>query len=679
MATGRKAFGGNTRASIVTAILSTDPPSVSSVQAASPPALDRLVRTCLARDPALRWQSARDVGLQLEAMRETSGESTVAPPPGKRRAASFGPWAVAGLFALVAAVSLWSARGRGGGSAAEPIRLEIPPPPKGVFVVPAEGQGFAVSPDGTTIAFIGSSADGPRRIYLRRLSELEARPLDGTEGASSLFFSPDGRSLGFFGRDKLKRVDIGGGAAVSICDIGPGIGRAGTWGSGGQILFAAVQGDAIYRVAADGSGPPEAIFRPDAAASDTRFVWPWFLPDGRRFLFLKLRNAGERKLMLGEAGKPLREIGPIPSRAEYVAPGYLVFSRDGALFGQRFDVGAARLSGAPFPIAPVVTTFFSTGWAAFATSAGGTIAYHQHENIRHLEWFDRSGRQVGTVGPPGDYLSVSLSPDGKRVAFSRALKGLGTYDVYIFDLERNVESLVVGDPDNSEFGPLWLPDGKSLFFSALASSTAPQLFQKDLATGQVTAVLPSKGFQQAVDVTRDGRTLAFAERQAGGAGFELWTMALTGDRRPVRFPYRADHSESLSFSPDGTAAAFLSMESGPGEAYVAPLSSSGERIRLSTDGAAGVRWSRDGKEILYLSGSYQLMSVPVRTTPALQVGKPVALFTFSHPDRAGPSRHAWRSFDVTPDGQRFLAVVPEILVGEQTLTVVARWSPQEKQ
>jgi Tol biopolymer transport system component len=664
MATGSKAFTGRSQASLVSAILATEPAPVSAAQPMSPPALDRLVKTCLAKDPARRWQSAQDVGLQLAAIPELSETRTFGEPSRSR----WLPWAVAASLAAVAAVMLWKGRSRPPVAQAI-IRLAVPPPDKGAFYLPGEGVELAVSPEGSKIAFVASGGDGARRVFLRPLSDLDARPIDGTEGASSLFFSPDGRSIGFFARDKLKRVDLTGGGVLSVCNIKEGIGRGGSWGADGQMLFASVQGEAIYRVAADGSSRPEHLVRPDPKAGDVRVGWPWFLPDGRRFLYLRLRSNLERTLMFSVPGQSPRAIAPLQSRAEYVAPGYLVFGRDGALLAQGFDPAAGRLAGAPFSVAPLVGYFLSTGWAAFGTSSEGTVAYQSHDSVRRLAWFDRSGRPLGFTGAPGKYLGLALSPDGKRLAFARALRGIGTYDVWLLDLERGVETAVTAEPESSEFAPVWLPDGKSLVYSAVRSAPAPQLFLRDLVTGRETPLWPSNGFQEALDVSLDGRTLAFAERTLGG--FELWTMPLSGDRRPVRFPYPAVDSETLAFSPDKSAVAFLSGEAGRSEAYVAPFSSSGERIRISGEGALNLRWSRDGREIFYVVPDGRVVSVPVRTAPTLEVGRPATLFTIpGMAGRSGVSMHAWQSFDVSPDGKRFLAIVPEVVAEEQPLTVV---------
>ena len=674
MATGRKAFSGASQASLISAILTSDPPPLTSLDPFPPAALDRLVRFCIAKDPAQRWQSAHDVGLQLAAIAEGSGETAGAGGTSRSRPQRWIPWAVAAALGAVAAAALWQASRRAAPPSRE-LRLSLEPPAKTAFYMPAEGVQLAVSPDGSAIVFVAREASGGNRVFLRILSDPEARPIAGTEGATGIFLSPDGRSVAFFAKGKLNRVDLSGGAAVSICDASQGIGRSGSWGADGQILFASVQGDAIYRVTADGSGKPEPVLKSDPEHGTARVVWPWFLPDGRRFLYVLMRSNGERSLMLADPGKPAREVAPIRYRAEYLAPDRLLFARDGVLVAQRFDPARARLIGDPVPVAPAVSSFLSTGWADFACSTTGTIVYQPHESVRHLAWFDRSGRPLGTVGSPGKYLDLRISPDGKRVAFSRALSMIGTYDVWILDLERGTETAVTSDPGYSEFLPVWHPDGKSLFYSAARTTASPQLFLRDLATDQETQVLPSGGFQEALDISRDGRTLAFSERSPG-SGFELFTTALSGEKHAVKFPYPAIQSESLAFSPDGSAAAFTSLESGRSEAYVAPLTSKGERIRISIDGAVMLRWSGDGREIFYLAPDGRFLSAPVRTRPALEVGRPTTLFTLSEKlaRPSGPS-HAWQGFDVSPDGQRFLAILPDVIAEEQPLTVVTNWAP----
>ena len=358
-------------------------------------------------------------------------------------------------------------------------------------------------------------------------------PLPGTEGANSLFFSPDGRSIAFFAQGKLKRVELSGGAAVSICDVPPGPHLTGTWGRGGDILFAGVTRQAIHRVSAAGGAPTEAI-RLDASHGEGRVSWPWFLPDGKRFLYLLRYLDGRSDLMLAEPGKRPRLIAPMQSAVQYVDPGYLVFAREGALLAQRFDPGSGRLMGEPFSIAESVRYFQSTGSASFAASASGTLAYQSQDDVRRLTWFDRTGRELATVGPPGNYLSVSIAPGGRRVLFDRARPGIGTYDIWSLDLERGTETPVTSEPE-TEVYPVWLPGEKSVAYSAIRATRGPQIFRKDLTTGKEQGFFASAGFQIAQDVSPDGSVLLYAE--ASGQGWsDLWALPLSGNGKPAALP-----------------------------------------------------------------------------------------------------------------------------------------------
>ncbi|HLN58123.1 MAG TPA: protein kinase [Thermoanaerobaculia bacterium] len=660
--TGRKAFSGASQASLLSAILATEPPPVSASQAMSPPALDRLVETCLAKDPEHRWQSARDIALQI-AMISEARDAAPAPAPGAFRRSA--PWVIAASVLSLAIVLLLRARAPQT-PAANPIRFSVPPPAGGEFASWVEGAALQLSPDARQLAFVAHESDGRARAWVRALSSLDARPIDGTEGANSIFWSPDGGSLAFFARGRLARVAVSGGEPVPICEVGGGVGRSGSWGAGGQILFADVQGDAIYGVSADG-GKPEVVVRSDPTRGVFRVQWPSFLPDGRSFLYLAWGAISSRSadgtLMLTRPGKPPTAITPLRSRAEMLEPGYLIFAREGALFGQRFDPVSAKLAGPPLPIAASVNYFLSTGFADF-TARAGTLAYHSQKDVLRLTWFDRAGRALGSVGGPGRYLDVAIAPDGKRFLFSRARPGIWTFDVWMFDIARGVETPLTSEP-GSEFGGLWLPDGKSILYS-VARGRAPQLVLRRLAGGEELEVQPSGGFQVASAVSPDGRLLAYSER-APGAFFDAWILPLESGARPARFSSGAP-ADSLLFSPDGRAVAFLSSESGRREAYVAPFGSPGEKVRVSTDGANLLRFSRDGTELFYLSPDGRLIAVPIRTVPSVEPGEPRTLFRLA----PGPG---WQNFDVAPDG-RFLAVVSEVSGSAQPATVVVNWTAE---
>jgi Tol biopolymer transport system component len=663
MATGRRAFPATTKASVIAAVLSTEPPAVSSVSPGCPKALDRLVRVCLAKEPEARWQSAHDVGLQLETIQE----APIAAPRAISRAVRFLPWSVAALAVLFAgALAVRSLRGRSVPPSDAVVRFSVPPPPGAAFLASVEGRAFALSPDGRALAFVADDADGTSRIFLRPLAALDAHPLAGTEGANSLFWSPDGRSLGFFAGGKLKRLDPASGeAAVPVCDVRE-TSYAGSWGAGGQIIFSTVHGDAIFAASTDG-GPARPILRPDPARKEGRLLWPSFLPDGIRFLYLLHRLDNSKVLMLFEPGRPPREIGPIASDAQLVDSGFLFFVREGTLLAQRFDVESARLSGEPILVAPNVDYFLSTGSAEFSASRAGSFAYHFGESRDRFVWLDRQGRSGPPVGSPGRNMRMTLSPDGGRLLFDRTRPGIGTWDVWILDLARGGEERVTADPD-TELAGAWMPDGRGIFYSA-NRGLGPQLIRRDLETGRDEDVIPGVGFQQAQDVSPDGRTLAFLERSAKGPGrFEAWTVALDGSRQRNALSPSTFRQSQVRFSPDGKFVALISDETGRPEVYVMPFPPTGKKVRVTSDGALLMRWPHGSGEILYVSADRRMVSIPVKIVPGLELGKPVTLFHL-------PGDRRWTDFDVTADAQRFLADVPEVSVLEVPLSVVTGWSP----
>ncbi|HEV8610305.1 MAG TPA: protein kinase [Thermoanaerobaculia bacterium] len=662
MATGRRAFSGTNQASLISSILRDDPVPISRVQPLAPRALDRIVRTCLAKDPEDRWQTARDVGLQLEFAASERTVEIPAPVPAKRRRATWLPWVVALVFVAVATASILR-RPASGKFPAYAIRFSVPPPPNVSFGYSVETCFLAISPDGSQLAYVAFDSGGNRRIFLRPLSALEARPIAGTEGASSVFYSPDGKSVGFFAGDRLKRVELGGGAPVTICEIPPGVGHSGTWGRGGDILFASVQGEAIHRVATSG-GSPEKLVQPDRSRGEVRTFWPSYLPDGKRYLYL-LRYADRRgELMLGEPGEPARPVTAMQSMTRYVDPGYLVFAREGSLLAQRFDAKSGRVAGEPFSIAERVRYIFSTFSASFAASRAGTIAYQSEENRQRLAWFDRTGRELATVGSPGMYQTLAISRDARRILFDRREVRLGTFDIWSLDLDRATETPITSTPETECF-PVWLPDG-SIAYSVVRGSP-PHLVRRNLATGKEEDILPSGKFQIAQDVSPDGKTLLYSERGENGV-FDLYTIPLAGGKTSP-FVVSPVGMEETRFSPDGRFVAMTSRESGRAEIYVTAYPGPSEKIRISTGGAGNPRWNPNGRELFYVSDDNRLVSVPVRTRPSLELGSPVSVFPLA--GKAG-----WLRFEVAPDGKRFLAVVPEVLADELPVTVVAQWTAE---
>jgi len=672
MATARKAFEGSSPVSIMSAILTSEPPLVSSVAPMSPASFDRLVRTCLAKDPDDRWQTARDVELQLNAIAEgisAPRETLLAARPTRSR---WLPWLLLAVALAVAAIA--TLRKTPPAPPPTPIRFTVAPPPNGVFSYSLEGAFLAVSPDGSQLAYIASERGSDRRIFLRPFSSLEAGPIAGTEGAGSLFWSPDGRTIGFFAETALKRVEVSGGSPVSICNVAPGIGFSGTWGQGGDIVFASVLGDAIYRVPAAG-GAPIVLLRPDRSR-EARLNWPWFLADGKRFLYLSADLNWESSLMLAEPGRSPTVVMPTGSKVQYADPGYLVFSREGALLALRFDPRSGRTVGEPLSIAGHVRYFLTTRAAAFALSRSGTLVYQSQEDVKRLVWFDRTGRRLGTVGPPGRYLNVRISSDGRRAIFDRARESTGTLDVWSVDLERGTETPITSEP-NSEFSAILLPGEKSIAYSA-SRGRGPRLLRRDLATSQDEEMVPeSQSFCLAQDVSPDGKFLVYTRIGEGGV-FNVWMLPLSGGGKPTPLLESAFNKREVRFSPDGQFLAMISNESGRPEVYVMSFPGPGERVRVSAGGARHLRWSRDGREIFYISSDQYLVSVPVRTSPTLELGSATLLFQLREggTDTGALDRGISSGFDVSADGKRFLVVFPEIVGDALPLTVVANWAAE---
>jgi Tol biopolymer transport system component len=665
---GRRAFARATAAETLVAIMREEPPPLSDVS--MPSALDWLLERCLAKDPEERFAATRDLARDLGAVQRYLSDVGNASSP---RRASRAPWAltaaVAGL--VVGAVLVLAVRRRVPAPAPPNIRFEVPPPNGGEFFSTVETQPIALSPDGTRLALVASAPTGgapvltaaaqaqrTRAVWIRELSKLEPHAVPGSEGASSVFWSPDGRNLAFFTPSKLKRVEVSsGGAPVTICDVPVAVGRAGTWGAGGDILFASVQGDSIFRVPASG-GAPEKVLVADAASGEYRLVWPWYLPDGKRFLYMARSKQQPARMMLGGDGPP-RVVLTATSAAEFAAPDHLVYARDGVLLSQRFDASKGRVSGEPVPIADRVAYFLSSGWAMFTVSQTGTVAFQSHRSSSRLAWFDRTGREMETIGPKGSYLEVSLSRDGRKAYYDRTEPGIGTYDAFTLDLARGIETRLSASPE-TEIAPIELADGR--FVYGATRQGQPQLYVLDTATGREERLVPGEGtFQVPEDLSPDGRTLLYVERTSQ-IPFGLWSLPLSPPGKPTPlFTSTGFGCGSAHFSPDGRLVAFLSDESGRSEAYVTPFPGPGPRTRVSSEGATAVRWAHGAPQLFYLSADGRLMTVKASANPNLSLGAPEPLFA--------PAGRRWVDFDVNPDGSRFLAIVPEVVGPEQPLTV----------
>jgi len=671
MLTGKKAFSGSSHASLISSIMSSTPPSVSTVQTVAPAEIDHLIARCLAKDPEDRWQSARDVMLQLAWIAEAK-MSRVAPAAARLRSREPLAWAVAGLalVALVGAVATIAtgvAGRRAPASAGEPVQFVVLPPTNASFSADANSQ--AVSPDGRQIAFVASGSDGTAQLWIRRLDALNARTLPGTGGAAAPFWSPDSRSVGFFGGGKLKRIDVAGGPAQTLADAPLPLG--GTWNRDGVILFGKTYGSPLMRVSAGGGAtiPATAI---DATGRNASHGSPFFLPDGRHFFFVVGTGPGRGDLYVGSLdSKDVKLLLHSNSAAVYSPPGYILFLRDSTLTAQPFDLTTLSTGGEAVAVAEGVGRFFTN--ISFTVSDNGTLVYRMAGAAQtRLIWMNRAGQTQEGGAPAGVYQEMSLSPDGKRVAFAR--QGQPGTDVWLTDLDRRITSRFTFQPPMNNV-PLWSPDGRQIVF-ATARNAGLDLYQHAAdGSGQDEVLLQLKA--QPIlfpsDWSVDGRFLTYY-RTDPKTQLDIWTLPMdanragpAGARTPVPFLHGEFNESQGQFSPDGRWMAYVSDESGAQQVYVQSFPTLGGQRQVSTEGGTQPRWRSGGKELFYVAPDRKLMAVTVRTGATFDADAPRALFQTALDVTA-----LRQDYSVSGDGQRFLLNTP-LDVGSPPMTVVLNW------
>jgi eukaryotic-like serine/threonine-protein kinase len=664
MMTGRKAFSGATQASLISSILRDEPIVVSQVEPTSPPALDRIVRKCLSKDPEDRWQNAGDLASELAWIGEGSSAAGMTAPVVTRRAGgSRLPWiiAAAGLAALVASL-LFNRREV---ELRRTMRFSIAPPEKSSFICVPEAITVALSPDGTRLAGV-SYSEGKTSLWVRALDSLNAKELAGTEGAVSPFWSPDGRSIAFFARSKLKKVAAAGGPPQDLCDSPTG--SAGTWGKDGTILFTEFGSgrQGIYSVSSEG-GTPSQVIAPNGVKA---LNWPVFLPDGKHFLFVNGSSGavGERRtISVGSVGsRETRALFPAESRAVYCPAGYLFFVRDGALLAESFDASALRSRGDPITVADDVWLFRPTGNAAFSVSEKGDVAYLTALQNSQVVWRDRTGRKVGVAAPPTAFGRMRLSPDGSRIAVQVADPRKGSRDIWIYD-DRGLAQRLTADPSDA-VAPIWSPDGARIAFGS-AREGPPDVYVKPAnGSGDEQALLREKGVQLPLDWSPDGRVILYDDYSPSRSpARQVWGLSLTGGefRHAPLLRTRFTTSQAR-YSPDGKWVAFMSEETGRREVYVVSSDGSGPVRRLSASGGSLPRWGAGGKELLYLAENGDLVSLAMPLGGAAPPTSTSILFNADPPPA---------EFDVPRDGQRLLFLegghgdIPR----SADLTVVSNW------
>ena len=670
MATGKKAFEGKSQASLIAKILETDPPSISSLQPMTPPALDRLVKKCLTKEPEGRWQAASDVCDELKWIAE---ESTPKGAPSAIALASSRisrRWvlvsAAACAFAVaIAALVVWVLRPTSA-PVARPVTRTVIALPPGDRLASLDQPILALSPDGTHLAY-AAIRGGTQQLYLRAMDSPEARPISGTEGAVAPFFSPDGQWLGFFGGGKLKKISVNGGAALTLSNAAAGL-LAGSWGNGGSIIFQSIVGAPLQRISeAGGTAQPLAPLEKGDSAD-----WPEFLPGGQAVLFtggtITIPKITVQSIATGNR-RDLISSGAFP---RFAASGHLIYAQAGTLMAVPFDSQRLEIKGAAVPVIEGVARSTDTDAAQYSISATGSLAYVSggtEANQRRMVWVSRNGMEQPLLAHPHAYQYVRLSPDGRRVAVEL------DNQIWLYDFARdNLTPFTFEGSLNQT--PTWTPDGKRIAFYSNKEGGAANLFwQLADGSGGLERLTTSDYTHVPRSFSPDGQLLAFHENNPK-TNKDIWVLRLS-DRKAEPFLRTPFIEGAPTFSPDGHWLAYVSNESGRPEVYVQPYPGPGGKWQISTESGTEPAWNRNGRELFYRSGD-KMMALDVTIEPNFSVGKPHLLF----------ERHYFTSdfplvgtaYDISPDGQRFLMVKGvEQATAVTQINVVLNWFEELKQ
>jgi Tol biopolymer transport system component len=686
MLTGKMAFHGEAITDTLAAVIRAEP-DWSLLPATTPMRVRVLLQRCLQKDPKQRLRDIGDARISLDEVLSEAPDVALGPrAPGAmqigRRAL---PWAIASVCLMIAFAALaWSYLRVAGGRAptGEPMRFQVSVPEKAFS---AYSGVFGLSPDGRKLAFFASGSDGVYRVWVRDMDSLEARPLadSASPQAPPFFWSLDSRYITFDAGGKLKKIDVSGGPAQTLCDVG-GLVVGGSWNRDGVIIFGQAPGP-LMRVSANG-GPASAVTALDSSRGDLFHDFPFFLPDGQHFIYrVTSSKPGKSGVYIGSLDVKPREQDPqqlmaADFAAVYVPPlgsaqGQLLFVRDGTLMTQPFDANQLQLAGDASPVAEGLG--FYRSFSFFSASANGVLAYRAGgAGVTQLTWYDREGKVLSTVGEPGTYLTVTLSPDGARAAVGRLVPQASNPAIWLVDLARGTSARFTFGLSSANVGT-WSPDGSRIVFDSSPSFNGASDLYRKLASGvgDEEPLLKSNSGKFPTSWSRDGRFLLYT---ADAEKRSLWVLPVEGERKPFPFLQTDFDNSDGQFSPDGHWVAYVSNESGHDEIYIrtfspdskATASDTSGKWLISVDGGSQPRWRGDSKELYYLGPNGMLMAVEIATSPVFRAGVPKSLF--QTPPRTVDISVTMRQWDLTSDGKRFLFPAPTEQTGVP-FTVVLNW------
>jgi serine/threonine protein kinase/Tol biopolymer transport system component len=702
LVSGHLPFKGEYESAIIYEIINSYPEPISMFRDEIEPELEAIIMECLEKDPNERYQSAKELAKNLKRFRRDSSRQRISrtsgtyniqqgpspvqeigaqtyvkdAPKGQNKRERIA-WASAILF-LIAFISIAYFYFTTPEPDRRTIRASILSPTQADFAYGVSGRTgghIAISPDGTKLAFVAADSLGKNHLWVQPLNALSGQQLTGTEGAYYPFWSADSRFIGFFTEGKLKKINTAGGPPVTICDASQG--RGGTWNLEDNIVFAPDYNGEIYMVPA-GGGDPQMITKLDSGLNHQTHRWPCFLPDGKHFFYFARTSAGAKSendaiYVASLDGKINKSLLIARSNIAY-ALDYLIYIRENTLMAQHFDENKLALDGDAVPIAEDLN--YSDGFSrgVFSLSQNGMLIYQSGNSAagRKLLWFDRTGKEIGTIGQADDYHQASYpSPDRKKIAIAIFDAPSRNRDIWILDLKRNTRTRFTFDATNDN-DPIWSPDGSQIIFASSRKGKF-DLYQKNSSgVGSEKLVLASDRNKIPIDWSSDGQFITYNAEGNTKTKTDLWILPLTSQKtgkslEPKSFVVTEFNEGWARFSPDGKWIAHESDESGTWEVYIRPFPGPGGKWQISAKGGEYVYWRGDGKELYYQSSDNKVKATEIGISgSAIEVGAEKTLFDL-------PGGSASSITGVSPDGQKFLINVPVVEQSKAPLSLVTNW------